>query len=473
MDKSAALFRASNVILMDYSFEASLASALQVCDEAVVVVDRNSQDHTLDLVYGLQCDYGKDRVIVVEREWVWDRLWQEKVWAWCAEATDAEWLMYHDADEAMTKGAAERLRDLMANPEVKLISLPYIHLYGTPQWQMVKGFYPRNTRLGRRSFGYKMSAVCRMRYGDDRDAHAYNADGIVLCDSTMMHYGWCRNAQAMMISQRKQKAWYADGDGLEDGHIPEVRDYPWGWGTMIPTRLGRYRGEHPDVMQRWFAMHRGEWDRRNSRARKVEVGLGKYPTKMEIQEQIHGIAYIGDDELAALCHYAEDAKLPVEIGAGYGASAIAMLQHSKAPLVVSIDPFVTDGVTSWHSTREITSQNVRKLVGDDFSRWHLIEDYSYNVAPIWDLGPIDLLFLDGDHRYEHVKRDFEDWLPLMEKGGVILLHDSRRKPDPKGEYDNRFFRGWPGPTRLAEELRKDGRVELIGEVVSTTIWRVR
>lgn len=194
---------------------------------------------------------------------------------------------------------------------------------------------------------------------------------------------------------------------------------------------------------------------------------------MEIQEQIYGIAYIGDAELAALCRYASESKLPVEIGAGYGASVIAMLQHSNAPLVVSIDPFVTDGVTSRHSTREITSRNVRKLAGENFSRWRLIEDYSYNVAPRWDMGPIGLLFLDGDHRYEQVRRDFEDWLPLMEAGGVILLHDSRRKPDPKGKYDNRFFRGWPGPTRLAEELRDDERVDLIGEVVSTTIWRVQ
>ena len=275
MDKSAALFRASNLSILDYCLDASLASALQVCDEAVVVVDKNSQDHTLDFVYTLQRAHGKDRVIVVEREWEWDRQWQEKVWTWGMEATDAEWLMYHDADEAMRADAAERLRDLMADPEIKLISLRYIHLYGTPQWQMRKGFYPRNTRLGRRSFGYRMRAVCRMVYGHkhEHDAHSFGAHNLAFSDSPMMHYGWCRNARAMRISQIKQKAWYADGKGLEDGRIPDAQKQRWGWKKMIAARLGHYRGEHPEVMRDWFAEHQAEWDRRNENARKAEAAL--------------------------------------------------------------------------------------------------------------------------------------------------------------------------------------------------------
>ena len=199
--------------------------------------------------------------------------------------------------------------------------------------------------------------------------------------------------------------------------------------------------------------------------------MTEYPTKAGVEQQIDGIAYMLDEELEALCRYAADARLPVEIGAGYGASAAVMLAYSRATLVVSIDPFVTDGVTGWQSNRDTTVANVRAVVGDDLSRWRLIEDYSYNVAPRWNLGPIDLLFIDGNHRYEDVKRDWEDWLPLVEAGGVIFLHDSRQEPDENGNYQHRFLRGWPGPTRLAEEMKSDGRVELIGEVGSTTIWR--
>jgi predicted O-methyltransferase YrrM len=36
---------------------------------------------------------------------------------------------------------------------------------------------------------------------------------------------------------------------------------------------------------------------------------------------------------------------------------------------------------------------------------------------------IDVLFIDGDHRYEGVKKDFIFYRKLVREGGVILLHD--------------------------------------------------
>ena len=36
---------------------------------------------------------------------------------------------------------------------------------------------------------------------------------------------------------------------------------------------------------------------------------------------------------------------------------------------------------------------------------------------------LDFLFIDGDHSYEGVKRDFEMYSPLVRKGGIIAFHD--------------------------------------------------
>jgi len=36
---------------------------------------------------------------------------------------------------------------------------------------------------------------------------------------------------------------------------------------------------------------------------------------------------------------------------------------------------------------------------------------------------VDFLFIDGDHSYEGVKRDFEMYSPLVRKGGIIAFHD--------------------------------------------------
>ncbi len=37
--------------------------------------------------------------------------------------------------------------------------------------------------------------------------------------------------------------------------------------------------------------------------------------------------------------------------------------------------------------------------------------------------PLDYLFIDGDHRYDGVKLDFEMYGPLVRKGGLIAFHD--------------------------------------------------
>jgi len=36
---------------------------------------------------------------------------------------------------------------------------------------------------------------------------------------------------------------------------------------------------------------------------------------------------------------------------------------------------------------------------------------------------VDFLFIDGDHSYEGVKKDFEMYSPLVRKGGIIAFHD--------------------------------------------------
>lgn len=38
-------------------------------------------------------------------------------------------------------------------------------------------------------------------------------------------------------------------------------------------------------------------------------------------------------------------------------------------------------------------------------------------------GPVELLFIDGDHSYEAVRLDAELWLPKLVEGGVVMFHD--------------------------------------------------
>lgn len=45
------------------------------------------------------------------------------------------------------------------------------------------------------------------------------------------------------------------------------------------------------------------------------------------------------------------------------------------------------------------------------------------VKQLFGNAKVDFLFIDGDHTYEGVKRDWEMYSPLVRKGGLIAFHD--------------------------------------------------
>lgn len=68
--------------------------------------------------------------------------------------------------------------------------------------------------------------------------------------------------------------------------------------------------------------------------------------------------------------------------------------------------------------------------------------------------PVSLLWIDGDHRYEGVKRDFECWRPHLEAGAVVAFDDAT---DPH-----------LGPRMLIDELTATGwlaEIALVGKIV--------
>lgn len=75
---------------------------------------------------------------------------------------------------------------------------------------------------------------------------------------------------------------------------------------------------------------------------------------------------------------------------------------------------------------------------------------SDNIGIKWKL-PTDILFIDGDHRYEGVKRDWDLFSPYVATFGLVV-HDTLWdvKPDP------RYARADMGVPRFAEKLRQQG-----------------
>jgi predicted O-methyltransferase YrrM len=58
------------------------------------------------------------------------------------------------------------------------------------------------------------------------------------------------------------------------------------------------------------------------------------------------------------------------------------------------------------------------------------------VRDLLDGRSVDLLFIDGDHTYEGVRRDFEAYGPFVAEGGILAFHDIvPENPRRRGEYD--------------------------------------
>jgi hypothetical protein len=151
----------------------------------------------------------------------------------------------------------------------------------------------------------------------------------------------------------------------------------------------------------------------------------------------------------------------VEIGCLDGYSTAVILACSALHLT-SIDPFIPDSMeASLIGKKERLLENVKPWA----DRFTLIEGYSQEVVLNWR-QLLDFLFVDGDHTYLAVERDYSQWAPLLRKGGLLAMHDSRM-----GRPGGANFH--PGPSQVAAErvYGNPSMWEIVGEAFSLTLAR--
>ena len=69
---------------------------------------------------------------------------------------------------------------------------------------------------------------------------------------------------------------------------------------------------------------------------------------------------------------------------------------------------------------------------------------------------IDLLFIDGDHSYEGVKKDFELYTKILNPNGLVLIHDTDSSYSETliiSEDAKKDFFPFDGPSKLVNELK--------------------
>lgn len=116
---------------------------------------------------------------------------------------------------------------------------------------------------------------------------------------------------------------------------------------------------------------------------------------------------------------------------------------------------------------EDTEAEFRKNIKETGVHGHVIPMVmtSEEAARGWDKA-IRLLWIDGDHRYEQVKRDFLLWEPHVIEGGVVAMHDTIRKKGPKRVLWESIFR-----SDRFQEISIVDNITATRKVKKTSIWK--
>jgi len=167
---------------------------------------------------------------------------------------------------------------------------------------------------------------------------------------------------------------------------------------------------------------------------------------------------IGEPEAELLTRLASEVSdgCVVEVGSYRGMSTIALAKGARVPLY-AIEPHeaftgVLGGQFGPADRRAFFENLLRAGVVEQV---RLVNLSSEVVTPGWQL-PVGFLWIDGDHRYEAVRRDFECWAPHLR--GKVAFHDAIQEK--------------LGPFRLIEELLADG-FELVEHVQGTKVLQRR
>ncbi len=91
------------------------------------------------------------------------------------------------------------------------------------------------------------------------------------------------------------------------------------------------------------------------------------------------------------------------------------------------------------------------------------ENAFYNFFVRQDIK-IDLLFIDGDHSYEGVKKDFELYSTILSDNGIIIIHDTDSEYEKTlivSEDAKKDHHRFDGPSKFIKELEKNNDYNLI------------
>lgn len=172
-----------------------------------------------------------------------------------------------------------------------------------------------------------------------------------------------------------------------------------------------------------------------------------------------------DAERDCLAHHAAGRTRVVEIGVWHGVTTCRLRSAMASNGVLfAVDPYPAGRLgfsAQWHIARKEVAK-----IPNGIMRW--VRSTGVEAArnhTALGLGPVDFVFIDGDHSFEGLRSDWEMWSQLVAREGIVTLHDScssatRQIDDDAGSV---IF--------TSEVIRRDSRFELVEIVDTLTVLR--
>lgn len=105
----------------------------------------------------------------------------------------------------------------------------------------------------------------------------------------------------------------------------------------------------------------------------------------------------------------------LEVGFAAGINNSFLNRFFNFKKIVAIDYVSPGGINKETFFANLRFKKLTLICGDS------TDQDTVNKATI--LGPYDLIFIDGGHSYETVKKDFNNFSKILKNDGVIVIHD--------------------------------------------------
>jgi predicted O-methyltransferase YrrM len=105
----------------------------------------------------------------------------------------------------------------------------------------------------------------------------------------------------------------------------------------------------------------------------------------------------------------------LQIGLGhYGSTQFCLSLICDQVITVEFDQ---KNIRNYADREILYNQNVENFVWGDSTNEDVIKE-------VKKFGEFDCLFIDGNHSYEFVKKDYENYSKLVKLGGIVAFHDA-------------------------------------------------